>query len=53
MELIGKGPKKKGATWVAIRIPDDAIAAHANQARIHQDPLRRQGELHVREDVVT
>ena len=36
MELIGKGPKKKGATWVAIRIPDDAIAAHANQARIGQ-----------------
>ena len=39
MELIGKGPKKKGATWVAIRIPDDAIAAHANQARIHKIPF--------------
>lgn len=34
MDLIGKGPGKKGAVWVATRIPDDCIAAHANQARI-------------------
>ena len=39
LEMIGKGPKKKGATWVAIRIPDDAISAHANQARIHKIPF--------------
>lgn len=36
MELIGKGPGKKGAVWVAMRIPDNAISAHANQARIQQ-----------------
>lgn len=34
MDLIGKGPGRKGANWVAVRIPDDAIAGHANQARI-------------------
>ncbi|MBQ4018858.1 MAG: C69 family dipeptidase [Paludibacteraceae bacterium] len=34
MDLIGKGPGKKGANWVAVRIPDNAIAGHANQARI-------------------
>ena len=34
MELIGKGKVEKGAVWVATRIPDDCIAAHANQARI-------------------
>ena len=34
MDLIGKGPGRKGANWVAVRIPDDAISAHANQARI-------------------
>lgn len=39
MEMIGKGPNNKGAVWVAIRIPDDCIAAHANQARIHTFPL--------------
>ena len=33
MELIGKGNVEKGAVWVAQRIPDDCIAAHANQAR--------------------
>ena len=34
MELIGKGKVEKGAVWAATRIPDDCIAAHANQARI-------------------
>lgn len=34
MEMIGKGPDKKGAVWVAVRIPDNAISAHANQSRI-------------------
>ena len=32
MEMIGKGPGNKGAVWVAIRIPDDCISAHANQS---------------------
>ena len=34
MEMIGKGAGNKGAVWVAVRIPDDAICAHANQSRI-------------------
>ena len=34
MDLIGKGPGRKGANWVAVRIPDNAICGHANQARI-------------------
>lgn len=38
MDMIGKGSGNKGAVWVARRIPDDCIAAHANQARIHQFP---------------
>lgn len=38
MDLIGKGPGKKGANWVAVRIPDNAISAHANQARITNLP---------------
>ena len=39
LEMIGKGEGVKGAVWVAVRIPDDCIAAHATQARIHQFPL--------------
>lgn len=38
LEMIGKGPKNKGAVWVAQRIPDDCISAHANQARITTFP---------------
>lgn len=38
LEMMGCGPdrtKEAGRTvWVAVRIPDDAVAAHANQSRI-------------------
>ena len=39
MELIGKGdstndPSRKGIVWVAYRIPDGYVSAHANQSRI-------------------
>ena len=42
MEIIGKGPGRKGAVWVALRIPDDCICAHANLSRICFFP--REGE---------
>lgn len=35
MEMIGKGTEK-GALWIAVRIPDDAICAHANEPRIRK-----------------
>ncbi|MFB6319289.1 dipeptidase [Saccharicrinis sp. FJH54] len=34
LEMISKGPHEKGAVWVAKRIPDGYVCAHANQARI-------------------
>lgn len=34
LEMIGKGAGEKGAVWVAVRIPDDCVSAHANQSRI-------------------
>ena len=39
MELIGKGEDEKGIVWVARRVPDGYICAHANQARIDRFPL--------------
>ncbi len=39
MEMIGKGKGVKGAVWVARRIPDGYVSAHANQARIQTFPL--------------
>ena len=41
MEIIGKGKGRKGAVWVALRIPDDCICAHANLSRIRQFPLEQ------------
>lgn len=38
-ELIGKGEGQKGAVWVARRIPDGYVCAHANHARITTFPL--------------
>ena len=39
LEMIGKGPERKGAVWVARRVPDGHVLAHANYARIRQFPL--------------
>ncbi|MFU8844394.1 MAG: C69 family dipeptidase, partial [Bacteroidales bacterium] len=39
LEMIGKGEGNKGAVWVALRIPDGYVSAHANQARIQAFPL--------------
>jgi dipeptidase len=38
MDLVGKGPDDKGIVWVARRVPDGYICAHANQARITTFP---------------
>jgi dipeptidase len=37
-EIIGKGKGQKGAVWVAYKVPDGTISAHANHARISQFP---------------
>jgi dipeptidase len=39
MELVGKGPGTKGIVWVAARVPDGYISAHANMSRITSFPL--------------
>lgn len=41
MEIIGKGPDRQGAVWVALRVPDDCICAHANLSRIRLFPLQQ------------
>jgi len=39
LEMIGTGKKGKGAIWVARRIPDGYVSAHANKSRIGEFPL--------------
>ncbi|WP_052110315.1 dipeptidase [Porphyromonas sp. COT-108 OH1349] len=53
MEMIGKGPGRKGAVWVAIRIPDDCISGHANQARIQNIPFADKENCVYSKDVVS
>ncbi len=38
-EMIGKGEGKKGAVWVALKVPEGYVCGHANQARIMTFPL--------------
>ena len=60
LEMIGKGMNikngvniQKGAVWVAVRIPDGFIAAHANQARIGKFPLDDPDNCLYAKDVIT
>ena len=52
LEMIGKGEKKEGAVWVAIRIPDDCISAHANQSRIHKFDRKDKKNVIYSKDVI-
>ena len=38
LEIIGPGPGGAGAEWVARKVPDGYISAHANKARIGEFP---------------
>ncbi|HKK67758.1 MAG TPA: C69 family dipeptidase [Bacteroidales bacterium] len=51
MEMISKGPDKKGAVWVARKVPDGYVSGHANQARIRQFPLNDKNTIYEK-DVV-
>lgn len=52
MEMVGKGPGRTGAVWVAIRIPDDCICAHANQSRITRFDMKDKENVIYAKDVV-
>lgn len=53
LEMISKGKENKGAVWVAVRIPDDCISAHANQSRIQQFPLKDAKNCIYSKDVIS
>ncbi|MBO4803374.1 MAG: C69 family dipeptidase [Muribaculaceae bacterium] len=39
LELSGCGPGNKHVVWIAVRVPDNAVMAHANQSRIRRVDL--------------
>ena len=52
MEMMGKGPGSKGVVWVALRIPDNAICAHANQSRIGRFDMKDRKNVLYSKDVI-
>ena len=53
MDMIGKGEGEKGAVWVAVRIPDDCVSAHANQSRITRLSQYDKKQVLCSKDVIT
>lgn len=53
MEMCPKGPKNKGAVWVAARVPDDCISGHANHSRIHKINFKDKENWMYSDDVVS
>ena len=53
MDMVGKGPGNKGAVWVAMRVPDDCICAHANHSRIRKFPLNDKDNCIYSKDVIS
>lgn len=53
LEMIGKGVGRKGAVWAALRIPDDCVSGHANQARITAIPFKDKKNCMYSKDVVS
>ena len=53
MEMQGTGAGSKGVVWVAMRIPDDAICAHANQSRIGKFNMKDKKNVMYAKDVVS
>jgi dipeptidase len=52
LAMMGKGPGVKGAVWVALRVPDGYLTAHANYSRIGKFPLKDPKNCLYSQDVI-
>ncbi len=53
LEMVGKGPGRTGAVWVARLVPDGYISGHANASRIRRFPLDEPTTTLYAPDVIT
>ena len=53
MEMMGQGAGSKKVVWVAMRVPDDAICAHANQSRIGKFDMKDKQNVMYSKDVIS
>ena len=52
MEMMGCGAGSRQVVWVALRVPDDAICAHANQSRIRTFNVKDRDHVMASKNVV-
>lgn len=53
MEMMGQGAGSGKVVWVALRVPDDAICAHANQSRVGKFNMKDKKNVMYSKDVVS
>ena len=53
LEMVGKGKGGKGALWVARKVPDGYVTAHANASRIRRFPLNDPNNCLYSRDVIS
>lgn len=52
LEVVSQGPGSGKAVWVAVRIPDNAICAHANESRITRFNMKDKKNVMYHKDVI-
>lgn len=53
LEIVGTGKGGSGAVWVAVRIPDGMICAHANMSRIREFSMNDPDNVRYSKNVVS
>ncbi|RLD48919.1 MAG: hypothetical protein DRI94_11845 [Bacteroidetes bacterium] len=52
LEMIGRGENEKGAVWVAVKIPDGYVSAHANMSRIGESQMNDTSVCYHSKDII-
>ena len=53
LEMTGCGPGSKSVAWMAVRVPDNAVLAHANQSRIRKVNLSDTANVKMSKNCIT